>query len=145
MILACWNYDWYLAEGAPGVKGCGLRLRKAAIPPAGFDLYRYGTFWHKYFPVTDEITFYPELRYRGCKVTPESWHLESVEPIVKCLLMPEDLDTEAMLGIKDLAAWARPKYMREAGWEWDPRDGGTKYIHVDDLEKIEGPPPKGAF
>jgi hypothetical protein len=31
------------------------------------------------------------------------------------------------------------------GWKWDWRDGGEKYFHVDDLEKIEGPPPEGPF
>ncbi|MDP1660390.1 MAG: hypothetical protein Q8L55_00610 [Phycisphaerales bacterium] len=35
--------------------------------------------------------------------------------------------------------------MRADGWGWDQREGGWKYFHVDELEKIEGPPPEGAF
>lgn len=35
--------------------------------------------------------------------------------------------------------------MRILGWDWDLREGGHKYIHVDELEKIEGPVPEGPF
>ena len=46
---------------------------------------------------------------------------------------------------------ARREYARHVeafkaeGWAWDIREGGDTYIHIDDLEKIEGPPPAGAF
>jgi hypothetical protein len=33
----------------------------------------------------------------------------------------------------------------EDGWTDEGGDGLVRYVHVDDLEKIEGPPPEGAF
>lgn len=35
--------------------------------------------------------------------------------------------------------------VQEFGWRDGGRDGLGGFIHVDDLEKIEGPPPDGAF
>lgn len=153
MILARWNGEWAIAQRLrDGASGCSLSVRNAVGPKlqsCGFEPYNYKTFWHKYFPSVEEIVFYPEIYYRGCRVSPQYWQRESAEPILNCFLQPEDI------GVDLLGGAAIPDYVREYpefhrlvradGWAWDAMDGGTRYIHVDDLEKIEGPPPEGPF
>ena len=86
------------------------------------------------------ITFYPEVRYRGMIVHPCAWHPESTEPILKVL-------TGRWLRkvSSDEAAEIMETATKELGWEWDHHHGSGGYIHVDELEKIEGPPPDGVF
>lgn len=50
------------------------------------------------------------------------------------------------LGAKDEREYIRlVEEKRREGWQWDIREGGFKYFHVDDIEKIEGPAPEGTF
>jgi hypothetical protein len=98
---------------------------------------------------TEGIQIFPQLSYRGCRVSPEYWNPETSEPVLRCFLQPEEIGPE-LLGGAPVPDYVNqfPQFLRlvqEDGWKWDMRDGGTKYIHVDDLEKIEGPPPEGPF
>ena len=78
-----------------------------------------------------ETLFFPTIRYRGALVYPKKWNPDSAEPLLSVVMMPWDL-REAGLSIDELVA---------DGWQYDQRDGGEKYVHVDELEKIDGPPP----
>jgi hypothetical protein len=106
-------------------------------------------FWHNYFPTLEDIALYPVIRYRGCRVWPEVWHPDAVEPLVRCRLETHDLNPASEFG-RHTGSGILPydefaARVTADGWQWDMREGGTKYIHVDDLEKIEGPPPAGPF
>jgi len=114
------------------------------LPPVGALLYG---------SIADvrAIRFFPVIRCRlGYLVSPVMWHPEWEEPILKCYLDNGEL-TQDLTCHNDLGKWNRIYEERKAalradGWHWpDPREGCEKYIHVDDLEKIEGPPPDGAF
>ena len=118
------------------------------------------------------IAFYPELRYWDMKVYPSHWHRENAEPLLLCRLMGGELvrittdlpslhsafdrahktgvDADhkawsAMVRDSELATADLHRRLIEDGWEDHGGDGLTKYVHVDDLDKIEGPPPEGAF
>jgi len=150
MILSQFGSNWFLTSGINRKGRCGLRCGKnmphddtfQPLPPTGTQLYGY----------TDnakDVVFYPKIYYRGCRVTPRHWQFESAEPILNCFLQPEDIGAD-LLGGKPVPDYANQfsaflRLVQEDGWNWDMRDGGTKYIHVDDLEKIEGSPPEGAF
>jgi hypothetical protein len=120
-------------------------------------------------PTFEGITFYPETRYWGMPVHPEHWHRESEEPLLCCRLMGDEIhrltgppglaeasrlagrseaDRQHWLGLVEEAK-ARGRELRtrlvEDGWLDGGGEGLVKYVHVDDLEKIEGPPPEGAF
>lgn len=90
---------------------------------------------------TRGITLYPELHYRGAVVHPVAWHPDSAEPVLKVLAgrwlrkVSPDEAAEIM------------QSLRQQGWEFDHHHGSGGYVHVEDpgLEKIEGPPPAGAF
>ncbi|MBX3351817.1 MAG: hypothetical protein KF684_02690 [Phycisphaeraceae bacterium] len=89
-----------------------------------------------------DISFYPELRYEGCKVYPwGGWRPDSAEPILGCLI--GDLRASPDETADDVRA--RRERLVAQGWEDGGRDGVAGYVHVDDLEKIEGPPPDGPF
>lgn len=107
------------------------------LPPAGAQ-------YDGPLPWPGDIRFFPEIRYRGCKVYPEWWHRESSEPLLAVHLLRNDLDLEKFFvrppSFNDLL-----RAMAADGWQGDAREGWHKYIHVDELEKIEGPPPEGAF
>jgi hypothetical protein len=92
-------------------------------------------------PTSEGITFYPELRYKGMRVYPKGWDPDSAEPILRCE-KPHLADMN-LKGVHVRQAFV--ERLRADGWHWDDREGGWKYIHVDDLEKVEGPPPDGTF
>jgi hypothetical protein len=88
----------------------------------------------------NSVTLYPELRYRELRVYSEAWHPESEEPLLLCY-MPTVMhpgEPESVWGL-------RRERLIEEGWEDGGRDGLKGYVHVDELEKIEGPPPTGSF
>jgi len=119
----------------------------------------------------DGITFYPELRYRGLPVLVwNGWHPESEEPLLGCMLGDVKPMIEAESGVthamivqandtrsEDEHRWKQVHDRRKAasrkimqrvvddGWKQEDRGLYSQYIHVDDLEKIEGPPPEGPF
>ena len=119
----------------------------------------------------NNLVVYYELRWRGYRVWPVMpyWKADSSEPVLHCCLSDQDLFDEAerreplIQRINherdhgDAEVWrsliARHNGLIEdvkselevAGWSHVPREGRFMYIHVDDLEKIEGPPPEGAF
>lgn len=103
-------------------------------------IYRW---WQRYIDSIADITFFPEIRYRGFRVYPQGWHYESSEPLLKCYMDHSEISAGGWDATKE-----RMCALIEDGWQWDQREGGIKYVHVDDLEKIEGPPPApggGAF
>lgn len=109
---------------------------------------RFGTFWHKYFPSTEGITFYPNIYYHGLKVWPLSWMPETNEPVLRCEAMPEqgDLDSEYFQeAMRRIGAYSGEVLLVADGWRHPDKFTYQKAIHVDDLEKIEGPPPEGPF
>lgn len=85
--------------------------------------------------------FYPEIRWKGRRVHVwNGWDPNSSEPMLQCLL---DLGELGAASASD--AEVKVQELIEEGWSWNWREGGLKYIHVNDLEKIEGPPPEGPF
>lgn len=118
---------------------------------------------------TTGITFYPEVRYWGVPVRPDRWHAESAEPVLLCVLNdlnplidmaggPTMAQIIAANTRSDRSEWERLlqerterdqailRQLHDAGWQksWGG-EGHYKYLHVDELEKIQGPPPVGAF
>lgn len=85
------------------------------------------------------ITFYPVVRYKGMRVHPIAWHPEATEPRLKVhsAWCSSDYPPGDELAFDEM--------LKAEGWTWDQREGGEGYVHVDDLEKIEGPPPEGGF
>jgi hypothetical protein len=92
------------------------------------------------------VRFFPTILYRGCKVRPRYWHREAAQPLLLISMWIDDLILEKYF-VKPPAndAFAIQAAMEADGWSWDLREGGDKYVHVDELEKIEGPPPQGAY
>ena len=82
------------------------------------------------------VTFYLGIAYKNAKLYPERWTTESKEPLLRCRLMGWDAQSVGYSHEQQIAD----------GWKGvGSGDGATKWIHVDDLEKIEGPPPEGPF
>ena len=125
----------------------------------------------RHMPTMDGITFYPEIRWQGMKVRPERWDHESEEPMLLCILYIWDtnhivdaetgVDMETIHEVEksgDRERWERLIQERDrvcmdlrhrlfdAGWTiYEDQSMLQRLIHVDELEKIEGPPPEGAF
>ncbi len=151
MILARKNTYWYIAERAnPQSSGCAIRVganmpnEGGFGPPPGVGLYLV-----KQLESTAGLQFFPYVYYRGCRVWPEAWDRESEEPILRCLAMPnnfEDITSDYFRKIgKGIGAIYPGDVLRADGWEQIARGEYVKFFHVDDLEKIEGPPPEGVF
>jgi hypothetical protein len=122
-------------------------------------------------PLSANITFYPEVLYRSMKIVPERWHRDSIEPLVFCRLMGNEIskatsisggpkalkqaveynDKEAearwrSIGVANAAAFDKLRHeLVEEGWEDHGMDGLVRYLHVDNIEKMAGPPPEGPF
>lgn len=97
-------------------------------------------FWRGSVLIADPaITWYPELRYRGYPVSPYmGWKPETPEPMLGCYL-----DTCAIRGIGHHDTPGERAALLADGWH--ERDGFFRYVHVDEIEKSEGPPPDGPF
>ena len=118
--------------------------------PPGFQEHIYGTFWWKIFRDYAGITFYPRCLYHGMLVTPITWHTESPEPIVQCCAMPgwEGYDLNQSFIEHVLETGMPNEYdspMLADGWDASEIGVFKKFIHIDELDKIEGPPPEGSF
>jgi hypothetical protein len=141
MVLARRNDDWLLAAFAPHLNGCNLSINRE--PSTGkelFHLWRGPIRVQSHAPL-DGVIFYPELRYRGYQVILiGGWSFETSEPILKCFI---DLSL-IRIGTQENID-KRVQELVDDGWAWDPREGAVKDLHVDELEKIEGSPPDGAF
>lgn len=151
MLLARKDGYWYIAvRSRPESLGCALRIGPMMPREAGFTpMPPVGAWMSKQLESTDGVTFFPTIKYQGLRVEPISWHPESRELRVKCRLDTSEV-TSSVLHFDDLAGTDRAYNKRVAelkaeGWAWDAREGGQKYLHVDELEKIEGPPPDGVF
>lgn len=144
MILCRWRDEWGIAQRLqPSSSGCSIAIRNAVGPlfqRFGFVPYVHNTYWHRSFDQMSDILFYPQLRWQGFQVTPVCWNRESTEPLVLCRMETQSLGAKSDKEYERLVA-----DMRTMGWHWDLMEGGHKYIHVDELEKIDGPPPEGAF
>lgn len=111
------------------------------LPPVGAVMYGA-------VPLANGIAFYPELYYHGLPVWPASWCSESAEPIVRCEAMPQEgqLDDEYFQCVlQHSTVDHRNNRLLADGWAKPDKFVYSKYVHVDDLEKIEGPPPDGPF
>lgn len=119
-----------------------------------------------------EFQFFRELLFQRMRVHPEWWHFEAAEPLLHCRLrgdqitqkvglLPEILRARAaadqsgdpadheswrqLCMAAEKAAFALRAELVNEGWKDQSGDGLVKYLHVEELEKIEGPPPEGAF
>ena len=134
-ILCYYNMRWYLSHrGSNGSKTCSLSCGKMMSHEPGF--IAVNNYLGKQLSSIDGVTFYPELRYKWFRVYPwiSGWKSDSQEPVLQCWV-----DHNA--AVNDIAVEA----LKEDGWSCSPREGCVKYLHVDELEKIEGPPPDGPF
>ncbi|MDQ7013677.1 MAG: hypothetical protein Q9O74_07230 [Planctomycetota bacterium] len=160
-----------VAGNWPEVQSLGFIKEVRSVGTQGQSGYSVNIKYHRYMSTMSDITFYPELHYWGMRVTPEHWHFTSPEPLLFCRLMDNEIflatripgGPEALkraVEKKDKHAEAEWRRIGEAnsqtlaamrrklladGWEDHGMDGLVKYVHVDDLEKIEGPPPRGPF
>ena len=132
MLILCKFLEyWYLASFAPNeTRRFGVRAGNC-MPNHGGFLPRSSSEVARSMDFASETLFFPTIRYRGALVYPKKWNPDSAEPLLSVVMMPWDL-REAGLSIDELVA---------DGWQYDQRDGGEKYVHVDELEKIDGPPP----
>lgn len=171
MILAKRDSDWFLAAFAPHIRGCNLSINhRPQTRLSAFHEYRPGIWVQSHAPL-DGITFYPELRWNGIKVRPERWDQEAEEPILLCIIYLPDTNeiVEAMTGVTmetileieksgDRERWGElvrdnqkagkefRESLVESGWGIGmDLSMYERYVHVDELEKIEGPPPAGPF
>ena len=133
-----------LASFAPHLRGCNLSTRVDPVAHAEkYHLWQNRIWvWSEADPA--KVRFFPEIRYRGCKVYPEWWHRESSEPLLAVHLPPRDLDFSKFF-VRPPTLDDLQRAMEADGWQGDGREGWHKYVHVDELEKIEGPPPEGPF
>lgn len=149
----------------------GFQHELLSVGVPGESGYHEAHRWHKFMPSMVGIIFYPTLHYRGLRVYPEYWHPESHEPLLHCRMMgdaitravqteslPEASDHATQTGKKEDADRWRSLVAKQVaaslslrqnlvneGWTDQGSDGLVRFVYVDELEKIEGPPPKGAF
>lgn len=153
MILAQWNGVWAIASRLRGNStGCALRAPNCVGPQLadeGFEPISTSTFWHKYFPSTSGIAFYPSVFYHGLKIWPQAWDRESEDPILQCLAMPANFDELNSDYFRTMAKRINARYPGDVliadGWERKGRAEYVKALHVNEIEMIEGPPPEGEF
>lgn len=94
----------------------------------------------KVLPDRQGITLFPIVRFAGIPVSPYGWSGDSAEPILLCSMGLEQLTGRTVEEVNK-----QKESLVKAGWDWSARDEGKARIHVDALEKIEGPPPEGSF
>ena len=151
MILCQWHGDWFLSTGINwGRRRCWLRCGAKMphnetfqpLPPVGMQLYGFAD-------NPDSVIFYPELYYRGCRIWPQWWDSERQDPILRCIALPsnlEDLDSDYL---REITRRINARYAGDVliadGWEQIGRGEYVKFLHVDEIEKVEGPPPEGPF
>ncbi|MCC6677887.1 MAG: hypothetical protein IT436_12140 [Phycisphaerales bacterium] len=135
MILCRYQGYWFLTPGVSRDRGtCGLQASARMPYPKHFES-PCGSMVSGAVP-PDEVTFYPEARWRGHRVWPLDWDWRSSEPRLRCQLDETQLFPGGEGTYADVV-----EELRRAGWSWDHREGGYRYLHPDDLELVEGPPP----
>lgn len=135
-FLAKRHDEWFLGHANEYISG--VNLASPRIPRSESSRYRKSTHgvYFANFRDHDVITFYTEIRYKGAKVYPEQLEYRPKKLLVLCRLMGWDAYS-AGYSNEQLAA---------DGWVGvGSGDGATRWILVDELEKIEGPPPEGPF
>lgn len=152
MILCYWDKNWYLSTGINRDKGiCWLRAMPGSTVPEWFKpLPPLGSIFYGEVSLDETVAFYPEIFYHGLKVIPVMWHPDSDEPVLMCEAMPatiRDVSSPYFLEISRSVGGAQyaEEVMLPDGWQRPDRAVYQKYLHVDELEKIEGPPPDGPF
>jgi len=107
---------------------------------------------HRYFPSLTGIRFFPDVRWRGSRISITGWsHLHPGKAVLSCVVGRDWIDPEKWFG----RVGERPDQMDavelmqlcgELGWNYDVRDGiGYRFCTLDELELNEGPPPEGVF
>ena len=151
MILCRKNEYWYLAVRAmPNSKGCALRVGAQMANEGGFGPPPgAGRYLVKQVDSTEQLQWFPHLYYRGCRIWPQGWDSEREEPILRCLAIPDNFDDLDSDYFREVAKRVNAKYAGDVlmadGWQQIGRGEYVKFLHVDEVEKIEGPPPEGAF
>jgi hypothetical protein len=151
MILCTFRNKWFLCTGINYEKGtCGLRTGKRMSHPRDFrPLPPMGDQMLGSVPMGPDITFFPNIAFHGMQVVPQYWEFESEEPILVLMATPctmEDVNTPYYDAIRERIGARYPAEILMAdGWEQPGQGEFVKRVHVDDLEKIEGPPPEGPF
>lgn len=128
--------EWFLGHANQYIQGVNL---SCPVPPRnGASLFRksaHGMYFANFRDPSD-IMFFLDIRFRNAKVHLEYWKADTFEPVFQCRLMGFDAYAAGYSNDEQIAD----------GWVGvGSGEGATKWLHVDELEKIEGPPPEGAF
>lgn len=141
-ILCQFEGRWYLAHFGEGIRDrCSLSV--GANMPRGADFIPVNNAFGRQLESLRGVTLFPELRYSEIRVYPWHWDKEAREPMLYCLVQPDEV--VKAIGLNPAYDEFIDRMKRDENWEWDVREGGGRAFHVDELEKIEGPPPEGAF
>lgn len=166
-LLARRDGEWFLAAFAKHLNGCNLSTPHEPISQREkFHLWRGQTYVQSHAPVNG-VTFYPNIYYHGLRVWLEGWVPNTPDPVFYCRIVPEieDVERSPYYSGPSLAQvnqakdrnrdeWARLLAQREKGYEdlfqrlvedgWARPgiDEFTRMVHIDELDKIEGPPPE---
>lgn len=146
MILCRLDDDWFLTTGVNYERQiCWLRSGVHMPHPQHFTPYVGGHYGA--VPLGSGITFYPEVRYHGLLLDPFVWDPDGPEPILHVYASPHtmaDLSdpywqaTAARVG----GPFPSQILMAEA-WTQPSMGVFHQSFHVDELDKVEGPPPIG--
>ena len=145
-MILCQRNDglWFLSHRVRAeLPGVALRVGNGMprdpsfenIPPAH-------AVWSGYTEALADFVFFPTLRFDGMRVFPESWASDSAEPVLRVWTSQHHFERPVRTTQEYHARMAE---LRAKGWAWDEREGGTRWVHVDELDKLEGPPPVGVF
>lgn len=150
LILCRWNNNWYLSSGVNRAAGiCWLRSGAnmprpshfAAVPPVGSHFYGQ-------VPLSSDIAFFPKIYYHGLPVTPLAWSADSSEPMLHCCAMPSQgqLDSPYFARVlENSGSRLDANRLVADGWLNPERGVYEKYVHVDEIEMVEGAVPDGPF
>jgi len=139
MVLAQRKGQWMLAAFAPHLNGCNLSTNARPWHDADrFHLWQGKTYVWSNAPIAG-VTFYPEIRYKGMRVYPMCWKRDTEEPILQLM------GSSGGPGYPANAGPGFDEMLKAEGWQPQAGDPMLGFVHVDDLEKTEGPPPKGTF
>lgn len=150
MILCQYRSLWYVSTGINRDLGKASILRGPKMPHNG-DLVRWE--WHGQslsmgVAVGPDLRFFPTIKLRGVEVEPwfPAWHTTSSEPLLNVMNPWNTGEHSLMYFGRHLENKELRDALRADGWEGSVYDGAfSKYVHVDELEKIEGPVPDGPF